>query len=84
MIECYQLNRSRFNGYDNVFYLNMENSTKLKIKEAKNCIDCPSNKERILERLSSMAEEILSVRKEIQIKDDLDKVKEEESLEYMA
>ena len=61
----------------------MRNSTKLKIKEAENCIDYPSNKEKILERLSSMAEEIILVKKEIEHGDKQKNIKEEESQENM-
>ena len=44
----------------------MEGSPKLKIKEAENVIDSPVNKEKILERLSAMSEDIMYVRKEIE------------------
>ena len=44
----------------------MKDSPKLKIKEAENVIDSPVNKEKILERLSAMNEDIIYVRKEIE------------------
>ena len=44
----------------------MEQSQRLKIEEAENVVDNPVNKERILERLSAMTEDILFVKKEIE------------------
>ena len=44
----------------------MEQEPKLRIKEAENVIDSPVNKERILERLSAMSEDIIYVKKEIE------------------
>ena len=44
----------------------MEQAPKLKIKEAQNVIDSPSNREKILERLSIMTDDIMFVRKEIE------------------
>ena len=38
----------------------------MKIEEAKNVIDNPVNKDKILERLSAMSEDIIFVRKEIE------------------
>ena len=44
----------------------MQQEPKLKIKEAENVIDTPVNKDKILERLSAMTEDIMFVRKEIE------------------
>ena len=38
----------------------MKPEIKLKIKEAENCMDPPSNKERFLVMLASMADEIIA------------------------
>ena len=44
----------------------MEQPSKLKIKEAENVIDNPVNKDKILQRLSAMSQDIMFVRNEIE------------------
>ena len=63
----------------------MNQPQKLKIKEAENVIDNPVNKEKILERLSAMSEDIMFVKKELEngSKDDHEKDKGRELEENM-
>ena len=55
---------------------------KLKIKEAGNVIDNPVNKQKILERLSAMSEDIMFVKKEIENGSNNEDDKEEKAKEF--